>query len=252
MRDDMLGQKVLVTGASRGLGRAMALGLAGAGAELVLTARDEAALARVADEARSVGVRTHVVPGDLGTAEGAAEVARRAIDLAGGYLDVLVNNAGMSDPKPFVETDDTTWSRLLEVNLLAAVRLTRAVAPTMLARSSGRVIMVGSALGSTVVPGNASYVVTKAAIEHLARALAVEWARKGIRVNCLAPGFFATEIVEDVQREGPLRDYVLRRTPMRRLGVPEELVEAVLLLASPRATFLTGETLHVDGGWLAS
>lgn len=249
-RHDFAGKLVVVTGASRGLGRALALGFAEAGADLVVTARTAQALDDVVQAIRALGREALPIGADLGTAEGCAAVASGALALRG-HVDVLVNNAGMSAPTPFMTTDDAHWDAMLAVNLTSAVRLSRAFAASMLARKSGSIIMLGSVLGRTVIPGNASYYVTKAAIEQLARALAVEWARKGVRVNCLAPGFFATELVEDAQHDGPFREYVLRRTPMKRLGDPHELVSAALYLASDDASYVTGTTLNVDGGWLA-
>ncbi len=244
------GKVVVVTGASRGIGRALARGFAEAGADLVVTARTEAALVDVVDEIRELGREVVPVGAELGTAEGCARVAERALALRG-RVDVLVNNAGTSEPTPFLATDDAHWEHVLDVNLGSAVRLTRALAPNMLERGRGSILMVGSVLGRTAMPGNASYFVSKAAMEQLARALALEWARKGVRVNTLSPGFFATELVDNARQEGPMRDYVLRRTPMRRLGEPSELVSAALFLTSDAASFVTGTTLNVDGGWLA-
>lgn len=249
-RDDFAGKVVVVTGSSRGLGRALALGFAEAGADVVVTARAEASLDAVANEIRALGRDVLPIGADLGSTDGCAMIAERALGFRG-HVDVLVNNAGISEPMPFAATDDAHWDRLYAVNVKSAVHLTRAIGGAMLARGRGNVVMLGSVLGRTALPGNASYFVTKAAIEQLARALALEWARKGVRVNCLAPGFFETELVESAQHEGPMRDYVLRRTPMRRLGVPHELVDAALFLASDAASYVNGTTLNVDGGWLA-
>ncbi len=249
-RRDFEGKVVVVTGSSRGLGRSLALGYAEAGADVVVTARSEAALVEVREAISSLGRSALPIAADLGTAEGCETLAERALAFRG-HVDVLVNNAGISEPRPFVEMDDAHWEHILGVNFHSTVRLTRRLGAAMLARGRGNVLMLGSALGRTAMSGNASYMVTKAAMEHLARALAVEWARKGVRANCLSPGFFATDITENVQHEGPIRDYVLRRTPMRRLGDPQELVDAALFLTSDAASYVTGCTLNVDGGWVA-
>lgn len=244
------GKVVVVTGGSRGLGRAMAVGFARAGADVVVNARSASGLDEVVSEITALGRVALPVACDVGTAEGCETLARAALAHRG-HVDVLVNNAGVSAPSPFTSTDDAHWQWMMDVNVSSAVRLSRSIGAAMLARGSGSIVMVGSVLGRTVIPGNASYYVTKAAIEQLGRALAVEWARKGVRVNTLAPGFFATELVDAAQLEGPTRDYVLRRTPMKRLGEPNELVAAALYLASDAASYVTGTTLHVDGGWLA-
>jgi NAD(P)-dependent dehydrogenase (short-subunit alcohol dehydrogenase family) len=244
------GKVVVVTGSSRGLGRALALGYAEAGADVVVTARRGEALKEICGEIEALGRAALPVAADLGAAAGCEALAERALAFRG-HVDVLVNNAGISEPRPFLEDDDEHWQRVMAVNLQSAVRLSRRLGAAMLARGSGNILMLGSVLGRTAMPGNASYFVSKAAIEQLARALALEWSRKGVRVNCLAPGFFGTELVDDANEEGPFRNYVLRRTPMRRLGEPSELVDAALYLTSDAASFVTGTTLNVDGGWLA-
>lgn len=245
------GQLVLVTGSSRGIGHALALGFAEAGADVIVTARSEASLEGIVGEIRALGRTAYPIAADLASPDGWKTVAHESLAIRG-IVDVVVNNAGISEPTPFVQMDEAHWSKLLRVNVEAPAHITRELAVPMLARGRGSIVMVGSALSQTVVPGNASYVVTKSAIEQLSRALAVEWARKGIRVNCLSPGFFATELVDTAQKEGAFRDYVLRRTPMRRLGEPRELIAAALFLASDEASFVTGSTLSVDGGWLSA
>ena len=204
---DLTGKTILVTGASRGLGRELALGFARAGADLVVTARSASALEEVVNAIRAEGRDALAIVADLATPEGSALVAEQALAWKG-TVDVLVNNAGYSEPTPFLETDDAQFERVFAINFTAVVRLTRAIGAHMIARKSGSVILIGSALGRTAIPGNVSYLATKGALEQLGRGLAVEWARKGVRVNTIAPGFFETEIVPEVTGEGGLGEYV--------------------------------------------
>jgi NAD(P)-dependent dehydrogenase (short-subunit alcohol dehydrogenase family) len=248
---DFRGQVVLVTGASRGIGRAIAIGFAEAGADVVVTSRDARALDEVVAAIRERGREALALAADLSTSEGAERVATSALAWKGA-IDVLVNNAGTSEPKPFVDSDDALFDRVFALNVSAVVRVTRAIGPSMLARKKGSVIFVGSVLGRTAIPGNASYYASKGAVEALARGLAVEWARTGVRVNTLAPGFVDTDLVAEVREPGGLGDYAKRRTPMRRVARPEEMISAALYLGSDASSFVTGSTVHVDGGWMSA
>jgi NAD(P)-dependent dehydrogenase (short-subunit alcohol dehydrogenase family) len=167
-------------------------------------------------------------------------------------VDVLVNNAGYSEPLPFLDAPDDAWDRVMAVNVMGVVRLTRGLGAAMLARGQGSVVMVGSVLGRTAIPGASPYIASKGAIEQLTRALGVEWARKGVRVNALAPGFMDTDMVGDESESASLRNYAERRTPMRRLGRADEVVSAALYLASDASSYVTGSVVHVDGGWTAA
>ena len=245
---DFSGKRVVVTGASRGLGRELALGFARAGADLVLTARQQKLLDEVASEVRELGRQALVVPADLATKEGADALIEAT--LAAGPVDVLVNNAGYSEPLPFLEASDETWERVMAINVMGVVRLTRGLGAAMLGRGQGNVVMVGSVLGRTAIPGASPYIASKGAIEQLTRALGVEWARRRVRVNALAPGFIDTDMVGE--ESASLRAYVERRAPMRRLGTSEEVVSAVLYLSSDASSYVTGSIVHVDGGWTAA
>ncbi|MBK6576166.1 MAG: SDR family oxidoreductase [Sandaracinaceae bacterium] len=247
---DFSGKRVVVTGASRGLGRELALGFARAGADLVLTARQQPLLEQLASEVRALGREALVVPADLATREGADALI--AATLAGGPVDVLINNAGYSEPLPFVDASDEVWERVMAINVMGVVRLTRGLGAAMLARGQGSVVMVGSVLGRTAIPGASPYITSKGAIEQLTRALGVEWARRGVRVNALAPGFMDTDMVGGESESASLRGYVERRAPMRRLGRADEVVSAALYLASDASSYVTGSIVHVDGGWTAA
>ncbi len=247
---DFTDKLVVVTGASRGLGREMALGFADAGADLVLTARSEGALNAVAAEVRKRGRQAWVVPADLASEEGAALVVREALDIRG-HVDVLINNAGYSEPVPFEAAADDVWERVLAINVMGVVRLTRGLGASMLERGQGSVVMIGSILGRTAMTGASPYITSKGAVEQLTRALGVEWARRGVRVNALAPGFMDTDMVGDESESARLRSFIERRTPMRRLGRADEVVSAALYLASDASSYVTGSIVHVDGGWTA-
>ncbi|MFO0696121.1 MAG: SDR family oxidoreductase [Polyangiales bacterium] len=247
---DFTGKTVLVTGASRGIGRALALGFAEAGADLVVTARSRGALDALVEEVRAKGRDAVAIEADLVDPAAADRITAEALARKG-VIDVLVNNAGTSEPKAFVETDDALFERVFALNFGAVVRLSRSVGKHMLERRKGSIILLGSVLGRTAIPGNVAYYASKGALEQLGRGLAVEWARTGVRVNTLAPGFVDTEIVAGVTEPGGLGDYVRRRTPMRRVGRPEELVPAALYLASEASSYVTGSMVNVDGGWLA-
>jgi NAD(P)-dependent dehydrogenase (short-subunit alcohol dehydrogenase family) len=245
---DLKGSVALVTGASRGLGRALALALAEAGADVVLTARRVADLRRTAEEAAAHGARTEVVPADLGR-DGDIEALVGTAVRRFGRLDVLVNNAGISGPTtPFLELATADWDAVLGVNLRAPALLARAAARQMVAQGGGRIVNVAS-IGATVpIAGLAAYCVSKAGLVQLTRVMALELARHGVRVNAVCPGYFATPMNEEFFASEPGQRVVRARIPLRRLGDPAELVPAVLLLASPASSFMTGSVVVVDGG----
>jgi 2-deoxy-D-gluconate 3-dehydrogenase len=245
---DLTGAVALVTGASRGLGRALAVALAEAGADLALTARGEADLRRTAEAAATHGVRAEVVPADLGRdadIDALVETTVRRL----GRLDVLVNNAGISGPTtPFVELATADWDGVLGVNLRAPALLARAAARQMVAQGGGRIVNVAS-IGATIpIASLAAYCVSKAGLVQLTRVMALELARHGVRVNAVCPGYFATPMNEEFFASEAGQRIVRTRIPLRRLGEPAELVPAVLLLASPASSFMTGSVVVVDGG----
>jgi NAD(P)-dependent dehydrogenase (short-subunit alcohol dehydrogenase family) len=245
---ELAGSIALVTGASRGLGRTLALALADAGADLMLTARTVADLRRTAEEAVALGVQADVFPADLGhDAEIDALVAATVRRF--GRLDVLVNNAGISGPTtPFVDLPTADWDAVLGLNLRAPALVARAAARQMRAQGGGRIVNVAS-IGATIPIANlAAYCVSKAGLVQLTRVMALELARHGVRVNAVCPGYFATPMNEEFFASEPGQRIVRSRIPLRRLGDPAELVPAVLLLASPASSFMTGSVVVVDGG----
>jgi 3-oxoacyl-[acyl-carrier protein] reductase len=238
---DLTGRKALVTGATGGLGGAIARSLHAAGATVALSGTRPEALEGLAAE---LGERAAVVPANLADAasvEGLVPAAEAAI----GPLDVLVNNAGITRDNLFIRMKDEEWDAVLAVNLTAAFRLSRAAAKGMMRRRYGRIIGIGSVVGTTGNPGQANYAAAKAGLVGLTKALAAEVASRGITVNCIAPGFIAspmTDALNEKQREG-----ILSRVPAGRLGEGAEVAAACLYLASAEAGYVTGHTLHVNG-----
>jgi NAD(P)-dependent dehydrogenase (short-subunit alcohol dehydrogenase family) len=245
--DALAGRVALITGTSRGIGRALADALAGAGAAVACTARslDDATATAEAITARgglARGYRLDVTRADEITAAiGAAES-----DLGG--IDVLVNNAGMTIDKPTVDVTDDEWDAVVQLNLSAVFRCARAVAPGMIARGRGKIINIGSMYGRIGVARYAAYCATKAAIDGLTRSLAVEWAKHGIQVNCLAPGYVNTDIPKAAMANEKTRTLFMTKVPARRIGEPDELGPLAVYLASSASDFMTGQTLYIDGG----
>jgi NAD(P)-dependent dehydrogenase (short-subunit alcohol dehydrogenase family) len=241
------GKTALVTGAGRGIGRAVALALAAAGAELVLVSRTPSQLEEVAREIKENGGRAQVLTLDV---TDSAAVRRAVADL--GALDILVNNAGLNRPQPFLEVDEDTLDRLLTLNVRAAFLVAQASARRMVAQGEGVIINMSSQMGHVGSERDRTvYVMTKHAIEGLTKAMAVELAPKGVRVVSIAPTFIDTPLVRPFFNDPTFRKWVLDRIPMGRLGTVEEVADAVVFLASPAAALVTGSSLLVDGGWTA-
>ena len=246
-RFSLRGRVALVTGTSRGLGRAIALALGEAGAAVACTARDRTqatetaeAIAKAGGQAIALGL--DVTRGQEITA--AVADARRAL----GPVDVLVNNAGVLIEKKTLDVTDDEWDLLVATNLTAMFRLARAVAPGMIERGGGKIVNVGSMYGRLGVPRYAAYCATKAGVEGLTRALAAEWSRHGIQVNCLAPGYMNTDIPKAALADEKTRQLFLSKVPARRIGEPDETGALAVYLASPASDFMTGQTVYLDGG----
>ena len=241
------GRVALVTGASRGLGFAMAEALAAFGATVILNGRDEATLEVAAERLRAAGGTALVSAFDVADAE-ATVAAVRAIGEEHGRLDILVNNAGVQHRVPVTEWTDADFERVVAINLTACFRLAREAVRLMLAQKHGRIISTGSVGGFLGRPTIHAYIAAKAGLHGLTRSLAAELGREGITVNAVAPGYFATELNTALLQNAEFTAWVEKRTPAGRWARPEELGGAVVFLASDAAAYVNGHVLAVDGG----
>jgi NAD(P)-dependent dehydrogenase (short-subunit alcohol dehydrogenase family) len=237
----------VVTGAGRGLGRAVALALAEAGAHVALAARSQDQLEAVAAEVEQRGRQGLVVPTDVTSSTGARALARRTYDEFG-RLDVLVNNAGVLRRAALVDMTDDDWNAVIATNLQGTFNCTRAVGPYLIEAGAGKVITISSSFAFKAVPDLSAYCSTKAALVQFTRVVALEWVRHGIQVNAVAPGYFATELNEDVRADDRTRERILRAIPARRMGEPQELGPLIVYLASGASDYMTGQTIVIDGG----
>lgn len=245
---DLHGRMALVTGASRGIGRALALGLAEAGADVVLTSRSRPDLEAVAEAIGRLGRKAWVVPADLGLPRAIEEMVGQGV-AAAGRIDILVNSAGVPGVAPAVELTEEGWDRILDTNLRAVFLCARAVARHMIERGGGgKIINVGSTAGLVGQANLAAYCASKGGVVLLTKALAIEWARHNIQVNALCPGYVRTAMSEAFLQSEQGREYIRRRIPMRRVAEPEELAGAVVFLASAASNYMTGALLVMDGG----
>ena len=242
---DLSGRTALVTGASGGIGSSIARQLHGQGARVVLSGRRRDALDELAAE---LGERVATLPGDLAEAD-APDRLVKAIEAggeAGGALDILVNNAGLTRDNLALRLKDEDWQTVLEVNLTAGFRLIRSALRGMIKRRFGRIVNITSVVAVTGNPGQANYAAAKAGMIGMSKALAAEVAGRGITVNCVAPGFIATPMTDALGAEQRVR--LLQQIPLGRLGSGADVAAAVGYLASPAASYVTGQTLHVNGG----
>lgn len=243
-----LNEKVaLVTGAGRGLGKAIALALADAGSDLICIGRTKAQIEETCAEAEKTGRKAIAVPTDVTSSESVNKMCLHGL-AEFGRIDILVNNAGFAIEKPFCEISDEEWDRVINTNLRGAFYCTRAVGRQMIERREGKIINISSIMGIRGYQNFASYCVSKAGIIQLTRTLALEWARYKIHVNAIAPGIFLTSFNERAFTNEQIRDMVLKRIPFRRFGQPEELGGLVVYLASKASDYITGEVIVFDGG----
>jgi NAD(P)-dependent dehydrogenase (short-subunit alcohol dehydrogenase family) len=251
MEADGLNERVgLITGASRGLGKAMALALARAGVRLALVARDREALQAAVSEARALGVEAESFRIDVTSEQEVGQLQRDVIKRFG-RVDILINNAGMNLRKPLPEFTLAEWNHVLSTNLTSAFLLRRAFVPQMKAHGFGRIINMTSTMSHVSLPERAAYSASKAGLLGFTRALALELANDGITVVGISPGPFATEMNTTLMADPEKNAYFLSKIPAGRWGKVEEIGHLALFLCSPDATFITGTDIVIDGGWCA-
>jgi len=243
---DVSGKQVLITGASRGIGRGLVSAFAAHGADVVAVARDETELAEVKREVEGAGRTCHVIPADLSDID---EVQRVGAEADALEVHILINNAGVSFPESALETSLENWERTFAVNVRAAFFLAQAFGRPMLERGWGRVINISSQSGLVALEDHAAYCASKGALEMMSKTLALEWAARGVTVNCVAPTVISTPMAETAFPTPEAKAEMLRRIPVGRFGEVHEVAAAALFLASSAAGMITGETLKIDGGW---
>ncbi len=244
---DLTGKVALVTGASRGLGRAMAIALAEHGCDLALNARSASSLDEVLETVRRMGRRAEAAPGDVGEEQQVDQIMDATLK-AFGRIDILVNNAGIWDGSYLVRLRKQDWDKVLKVNLTGAYLMAKAVGKVMLKQRSGKIINLSSISGFKPVPQSLAYAATKAAIIQMTRVIALELGPGGIQVNAIAPGFFDTDMTHRYQDSKKELDAYVAKIPLRRYGQPEDLSGLIVFLASKGSDHITGQTIVIDGG----
>ncbi|EFL90603.1 3-oxoacyl-[acyl-carrier-protein] reductase [Ahrensia sp. R2A130] len=239
---DLTGKTALVTGASGGIGVSIAKALHAQGATVGLHGTREERLKEIADE---MGGRVHIFPANMSDPEAVAALGKKAEEELGG-LNILVNNAGITRDGLFVRMKDEDWDAVMNVNLRAAFQLTREVTHPMMRRKGGRIINITSVVGVTGNPGQANYCASKAGMIGMSKSLAQEIASRGVTVNCIAPGFIETPMTDALNDKQ--KEMILAKVPAKRLGTGDEIASSVVFLASDESAYMTGQTLHVNGG----
>ncbi len=241
----------IVTGGGRGLGRAMALALAKAGADVVVASRTRSQLEKVAEEIQETGVRSLPLVVDVSKRQDVQEMVSEVKEKLG-RIDILVNAAGVNKRMPSLEVTSELWDQIVEINLKGTFLCCQAVAPYMIKQRSGSIINIASLLSAIGIPSLAPYAASKSGVVGLTRVLAAEWAPYGVRVNCIGPGYFRTEMTHSLFADKEWVGRLLRKIPLGRAGVPEDLAGTVVFLASQASGYVTGQALYVDGGFLTS
>lgn len=242
------GKVAVITGGSKGLGRAMAVGLAEAGATVVVVSRTKNLIEEVAQGIIRKGGKAIAIPADIKNAQDIERMTGTVAD-AFGRIDILINNAGIAPMSPAVDISLEEWNDVMDTDLRSIFLTAKAVGKVMMKQRSGKVINLGSILGTKALHFCLHYGAAKAAIMQMTRNLALEWSRFPIHVNCIAPGFFATEMTQAQQNDEKDKTFLLQKIPFKRFGKPEEIVGLAIFLSAPASDYITGETIFVDGGY---
>ncbi|MBU7319560.1 3-oxoacyl-[acyl-carrier-protein] reductase [Paenibacillus oleatilyticus] len=242
----LTGKVALVTGASRGIGRAIAIGLAEAGADVVVNyAGSEAAAAEVVQTIEALGRKSFKVKANVGSVQEVEEMFKLVLE-AFGRIDILVNNAGITRDNLIMRMKEEEFDQVIETNLKGVFNCVKAATRPMMKQRSGRIINISSVVGAMGNAGQMNYVAAKAGVIGMTKSAAKELASRGINVNCVAPGFIETDMTDKLAED--LRSQLASQVPLARLGQPEDIAKAVIFLASDDSSYMTGQTLHVDGG----
>ena len=244
----LTGKVAVVTGGSKGLGRAMAIGLADAGATVAVVSRTKNLIEETAQDIIKGGGKAIAIPADIKD-EQDIERMTKTVMAACGRIDILINNAGIAPMSPAVEVPLEEWNDVMDTNLKSVFLMARTIGKVMMTQKSGKVINIGSILGTKALHLCLHYGASKAAIMQMTRNLALEWSRFPIHVNCIAPGFFATEMTQSQQDNEKDKKFLLQKIPLKRFGKPEEIVGLAIFLSSPASDYITGETIFIDGGY---
>ena len=247
---DLTGKCAFITGASRGIGRNVAVSLARAGADVALVGRDTAALDQTLQAVTGLGKRALALQADV-TSAASVEAAVVAACKEFGKIDILVCNAGVQKLKPFLDMAPEDWRGLIATNLEGAIVTLQSVGRRMVAQKSGVIIAMASVYSFIGAPGNSIYCLTKGGLSQLSKALAVEWARYNVRVNAICPGWIETDLTKPYMQDQKVIDAGLRQIPLRRFGKPEDIGPLAVYLASDEASFVTGQAYVIDGGQIA-
>lgn len=248
---DLTGRTALITGSSRGIGLALARALGSAGARIAVNGRDAAGVAQTCAQLAQEGIATQAAPFDV-TDEAGIETAVAAIESEFGAIDILINNSGITVRRPLEDLATADWERVIATNVTGAFKVGRAVARRMIPRGYGKIINICSINSELARASIAPYVTSKGAVKNLTRGMAIDWARHGIRVNGLAPGYFATDLTAPLVADPAFTGWLTQRVPMGRWGDVSELGGAAIFLSAPASDFMTGQLLFIDGGLTAS
>lgn len=246
-RFDLTGKKAIITGAGRGIGKALAVGLAEAGAQVAVVSRTESDLQEVVQAIEANGGVACPIAADVTEAGASEKVVAQALDALGG-LHILVNNAGMNIRKKAHEVSEAEWDRIMDLNLKAAFFLSQAAARTMCEQRYGRIVNIASVAGLVALRTGVAYGASKAGVIQMTRVLALEWSKFGVNVNAIAPWYFRTPLTEALLNDEAFVQEVLQRTPSGRIGDVEDLVGPTIFLSSDAAAYISGQTIAVDGG----